>query len=204
MDGIKTVNKLINRLQELNNSKSTSYLGLTEDILNPDNSVDTNKVNWDYIDRVKDELSDQFNQHYKLKISQLPALFSRKTIQLSKELFKFYNCSLDLYEDSILYSCLYQDSSNSPWKGVEKLLETHLIYISKNSKVIEVKQYKEVKWMFCAWKSDIEYNEKCTPYFSKEFTNHNELKTFSGDHHAEVRMKYPDYVSDYTRYENLI
>lgn len=54
-------------------------------------------------------------------------------------------------------------------------------------------------WIFRAYISDIHY--KLGIHFDEErFYNHSQMKTFSGEHSAKWKEKYPEYVSMYWKY----
>jgi hypothetical protein len=58
---------------------------------------------------------------------------------------------------------------------------------------------KEV-WQFEAYTSEEEHRN-CNPFFLKVFYNYDELKDFSVEHSAEWTQEYPDYCSDYFKWE---
>jgi hypothetical protein len=70
------------------------------------------------------------------------------------------------------------------------------------SKENETKPLKQpvVMWCFCAYKSEKDY-ERGVHYFEKYFTDHTEMKIFSGKHSAKEKPLYPDYCSMYWKIE---
>lgn len=56
----------------------------------------------------------------------------------------------------------------------------------------------KTKWIFKAFKTQ----QDATPYFTKEFTNHSVMKTFSANHSFKEKKKYPNYYSDYLKKTN--
>jgi hypothetical protein len=56
-------------------------------------------------------------------------------------------------------------------------------------------------WQFEAFKTEDDYNN-CDPFFLTIFHDYNEMKTFSANHCAEWREEYPDYCSNYFKWES--
>ena len=52
------------------------------------------------------------------------------------------------------------------------------------------------KWLFCAYYNELLYIEK-KPYFSKEFSDFEEMKVFSAKHSNNEKSAHPGYVSMY-------
>jgi len=51
-------------------------------------------------------------------------------------------------------------------------------------------------WRFVAWENQVDH-DKDVPFFLKDFTNFNEMKLFSAEHHNSE--SYPNYISDYIK-----
>lgn len=77
------------------------------------------------------------------------------------------------------------------------------------NKVLDIEGMSKgrTEWLFLAYKNDpneLENEYPQTPYFFKVFYDHAEMKTFSGNHSAEEKIKYPNYVSNYFKINNSI
>ena len=57
-------------------------------------------------------------------------------------------------------------------------------------------------WVFSSYKNENDY-ENNQPFFEKEFTDFNKMKTFSANHSYKNRIKYSEYCSDYKKINSL-
>jgi hypothetical protein len=56
-------------------------------------------------------------------------------------------------------------------------------------------------WVFSSYKNENDYNNN-HPFFEKEFTDFNKMKTFSANH-SQNKKVYPNYCSNYTKQTRL-
>ena len=67
-----------------------------------------------------------------------------------------------------------------------------------------MKTQEEIEyWVFSSYKNENDYNNN-TPFFEKEFTDFNKMKTFSAEHSHLNKKLYPDYCSGYKKINSLI
>lgn len=72
---------------------------------------------------------------------------------------------------------------------VNKILEAEGMSIGKK------------QWLLLAYQSESDYPH--TPYFYKVFYDFDKMKTFSGEHSADEKLNYPQYVSHYFPINNI-
>lgn len=73
-----------------------------------------------------------------------------------------------------------------------------------NCKKRKMKSKEEIEyWVFSSYKNENDYNNN-TPFFEKEFTDFNKMKTFSAEHSHLNKKVYPHYCSNYKKINSLI
>lgn len=84
---------------------------------------------------------------------------------------------------------------------IEKTREARLNYQKAEkcliNKILEAEGMSigKKQWLFLAYQSESDYPH--TPYFYKVFYDFDKMKTFSGEHSADEKLNYPQYVSHY-------
>ena len=62
-----------------------------------------------------------------------------------------------------------------------------------------MKTQEEIEyWVFSSYKNENDYKNN-QPFFEKEFTDFNKMKTFSANHSHLNKKVYPNYCSNYTK-----